>query len=81
MSRTLELPDEVYRELETVARDRGLTPADWVAAALPRESGPIDQAPLSRLLDGLIGAIDSRVPRSAFLESPRPEYPSEVTGP
>jgi len=65
MSRTLELPDELYRDLERVARERGLTPADWIASTLPGGSGSIDQEPLSDLLQGLIGIVDSATePRS-----------------
>ena len=65
MSRTLELPDELYRDLERVARERGLTPADWIASTLPGGSGSIDQEPLSDLLQGLIGVVDStNEPRS-----------------
>ena len=72
MSRTLELPDELYRDLERVARERGLTPADWIASTLPGGSGSIDQEPLSDLLQGLIGVADStnepRRVRAAFGE-------------
>jgi len=60
MSRIVELPHELYRDLERVARERGLTPGDWVATALPGKSGAIDQQPLSELLQGLIGAVFSR---------------------
>ena len=56
---TLELPDEVYKDLEKVARERGLSPADWIAATLPGGSGSIEERPLSELLQGLIGAVDS----------------------
>jgi len=59
MSRIVELPDELYRDLERVARERGLTPADWTATALPSRSGAVDQQPLSELLQGLLGAADS----------------------
>ena len=43
---TIELPDELYQDLERVARERGLTPADWIAAALPGGSGSIEERPL-----------------------------------
>jgi hypothetical protein len=59
MSKTIELPDELYRDLERVARERGLTPADWIATTLSGSSGSTDQQPLCELLQGLIGAMDS----------------------
>ena len=59
MSRIIELPDELYRDLERVARERGLTPADWIATTLPGGSGATDQQPLSELLQGLIGAVEN----------------------
>jgi hypothetical protein len=65
MSRSLELPDELYRDLETAARERGLTPADWIATTLQSRSGSLDEHPLTELLPGLIGAVDSTTePRS-----------------
>jgi hypothetical protein len=71
MSRTIELPDELYRDLERVARERGLTPADWIATTIPGGSGSIEQQPLSELLQGLIGAVDStREPRSSQARTP-----------
>jgi hypothetical protein len=71
MSRTIELPDELYRDLEKVARERGLTPADWIASTLPGGSGSIDQESLSELLHGLIGVVDStNEPRSGQSRTP-----------
>jgi len=71
MSRIIELPDELYRDLEKVARERGLTPADWIAATLPGRSGSINEQPLSELLQGLIGAVDStKEPRSGRAGTP-----------
>jgi len=71
MSRTIELPDELYRELERAARERGLTPADWIATTLPGLSGSINQPPLSELLHGLIGAVDStKEPRCGRSRTP-----------
>ena len=71
MSRTIELPDELYRDLERVARERGLTPADWIATTIPGGAGSIEQQPLSELLQGLIGAVDStREPRSGQARTP-----------
>jgi hypothetical protein len=34
MSRTVELPDAVYRALEDTARASGTTATDWIAAHL-----------------------------------------------
>jgi hypothetical protein len=59
MSKTIELPDEVFKDLQKVARERGLSPADWIAATLPGGSGSIEERSLSELLQGLIAAIDS----------------------
>ena len=74
MSRILELPDELYRDLERVARERGVTPVDWIAGALPGNSDPIAQQTLTELLRGLIGSVDSTKdvrsgqPRTPFSE-------------
>ena len=71
MSRIVELPDEVYNDLEKVARERGISPADWIAATLPGGSGVIDERPLAELLHGLIGAVDStKGPRSGNARTP-----------
>jgi hypothetical protein len=59
MSRTVELPDEIYRDLERVAREQGLTPAGWIASTLSGGAGATDKRPLSDLLQGLIGVVDS----------------------
>jgi hypothetical protein len=59
MSRTIELPDELYGDLEKAARERGLTPAAWIAITLRGDSGLTDNRPLAELLQGLIGAVDS----------------------
>jgi len=59
MSRILELSDDVYRDLERAAKKDGLTPADWIANTLVgRSSGP-EQRPLDKLLEDLLGAVDS----------------------
>jgi hypothetical protein len=58
MSRIIELPDELYRDSGR-ARERRLTPADWIATALPGRSGAIDQQRPSELVQGLFGAVDS----------------------
>ena len=36
MSQKLELPDELYSALVTVAQRSGLTPVDWIAEKLPK---------------------------------------------
>lgn len=37
MSRALEIPDELYDDLEEVATVQGTTPAGWIAAHLQRD--------------------------------------------
>lgn len=59
MSRTIELSDEIYGDLERAAREVGLTPAGWIASALASASGQADGRLLPELLEGLIGAVDS----------------------
>ena len=71
MSRTVELPDELYRDLERAARERGLTPADWIATTLPGGADSVAEHPLSELLQGLIGAVYSTEdPRSDQTRTP-----------
>jgi hypothetical protein len=55
MSRSLELPDSIYKGLLEAAGASGVTPVDWIAERLPRkdESSPTvanRQAALARLL-------------------------------
>ncbi|HEX8245880.1 MAG TPA: hypothetical protein VF541_20370 [Longimicrobium sp.] len=48
MSGTVELPDDVYVQLQAAAAAAGTTPAEWIAARLPRgcqESGTADSQP------------------------------------
>jgi hypothetical protein len=62
MSRTVELPDEVYQQVEEAAAAVGTTPAGWIAAQLPkRESEPpaAPQVPISQRLAGRVGRIAS----------------------
>jgi hypothetical protein len=59
MSRSLELPDDVYGDLERAARRDGLTPADWIASTLAGRSSAPEQRPLDELLKGLLGVVDS----------------------
>ena len=71
MSRAVELPDELYRDLERAARERGLTPADWIATTLPGGAGSAAEHPLPELLQGLIGAVDSTEdPRNGQTRTP-----------
>jgi hypothetical protein len=71
MSRSIELPDELYQDLERVAREQGLTPAGWIASTLPGGGRSIDERPLRDLLEGLIGAVDStKEPRGAQARTP-----------
>ena len=67
MGRIMELPDEGHRDLERVARERGLTPAGWIAATLSSEPDAAAEQPLPDLLRELIGAVDSsKEPRSGL---------------
>ena len=71
MSRIIELPDELYQDLERVAREQGLTPAGWIATTLPGGAGSIDKRPLPDVLQGLIGAVDStKEPRTGQARTP-----------
>ncbi len=67
MTHQLELPDEVYQKLELLAKEQGVTPAEWIAARLSHHHGNDAEAgqdspeeqPLSETLRGYIGVIDS----------------------
>jgi hypothetical protein len=59
MSRTLELPDDVYSALERAALEEGLSPGEWVAAQLPGRQASADGRSLSEILQDVVGAIDS----------------------
>jgi len=65
MSKTLELPDEVYAELEEVAARSAVDPATWVAdhVRLAKVTDPPQSPPqaktLAEKLAGAIGGIDS----------------------
>ncbi len=71
MSRIIELPDDVYESLERVAREKGFTPVDWIANAVPPLTA---ERPLAGLLEELAGTVNSaEVPaderrRTAFSE-------------
>ncbi len=67
MTHQLELPDEVYQKLEMLAKEQGVTPAEWIAARLSHHRGndaeegqdlPQQQS-LLETLRGYIGVIDS----------------------
>jgi hypothetical protein len=70
MSRSIELPDQLYQDLERVAQQHGLSVAGWIAANLP-PSGSAEERPLSEVLDGLIGTINStEEPRNGYAPTP-----------
>ena len=59
------LPEQIYRLLLAVDQEKGVSPANWIASQLP-PSGT-NPHPLSDLLTGLIGTIDSKAePRHSF---------------
>ena len=63
------LPKDVYDALLKVAQEKGMTPVDWITSKLPA-STPEEQ-PLSKLLTGLVGAINSQEePRHRFQSTP-----------
>ncbi len=65
MSRMLELPDPVYAALHEAAATRGLTPAAWIAAHLPRAVAPTQSGAeppprtLADLFAGRVGQLGS----------------------
>ncbi len=54
----ISLPEKVYRLLTRAAQDKGISPLDWIVSKLPPPSA--EPQPLSKLLDGLIGSINSQ---------------------
>jgi hypothetical protein len=67
MSQKLELPDEVYNALERVAQESGMSPDEWIASQLRCQNVSAKDRPLSELLDGLVGVIDSAAePHSGY---------------
>jgi hypothetical protein len=45
VTRTLELPEQVYDALVEAARSRGVAPSEWIASRLPRpERPPVSEA-------------------------------------
>jgi hypothetical protein len=70
VSRSIELPDGLYQDLEREAQQRGLSVADWIGAHVP-SSSPAAGRPLLNLLDGLLGAVDStQEPRHGTARTP-----------
>jgi hypothetical protein len=59
MSRIIELPDELYENLERAAREQGFTLVDWIANAVPATTRSADSRPLIVRLEGLIGLVNS----------------------
>ncbi len=59
MSQKLELPDKIFEALNIVASRDGLTAAEWLAIQLGVSPGSNEERPLSELLAGLIGVVDS----------------------
>ena len=61
----ITLPEQTYRRLCAIAREQGISPESWIAAQLPEAT--VAAQPLSDLLAGLTGAIDSQSePRHSF---------------
>lgn len=55
---TITLPEQTYQRLLAIAQAKGITPEHWIQSQLSAPSG--EQQPLSSLLTGLMGAIDSK---------------------
>ena len=56
MSRTLELPDELYERIERVAGETGATPVEWLDGLVPKVNGHRNQMSQS-LYDRMKGHI------------------------
>lgn len=58
MSRTIELPDPVYRALRDAAEASGLSPAAWIAVRVgaPAEAGA-DEPPAGTLAERFAGRV------------------------
>lgn len=72
MSQTVELPDSVYAALKNVADATGTTPAEWIAAHLPK-------APVETVNNGKTAA-DLFAGRIGRFRSSGQETLSEDTG-
>ncbi|NET47615.1 MAG: hypothetical protein F6K09_02585 [Merismopedia sp. SIO2A8] len=55
---TITLSEETYNRLLSAAHAQGITPEHWIDAQLPNLNK--QHPPLLPLLNGLIGAIDSK---------------------
>jgi hypothetical protein len=62
MSQMIEIPDDVFDDLAATAEAVGMTPAAWIASQVGRRR--YSERPLSELLEGLVGVIDSSEPLS-----------------
>lgn len=63
MSRTLEIPDELYERLETAATATGATAVEWLERHVPKANGgpaqPEVKKTLRERLHGIIGSVSS----------------------
>jgi hypothetical protein len=56
MSRTLEIPDELYERIERAAEETGTTPVTWLDQHVPKANGrPEDSASLYERMKDHIG--------------------------
>src|SRR3954449_10203184 len=64
----IEISDHAYQKLETLAKEQGLTPAEWIEARLSHDHAPVNAdegQPAREALASYIGAIDSSKERPA----------------
>ncbi len=61
MSQEFSLSDDTFEELRAIADKRGISPEEWIAAKVKEErpQTTLEARPLSEVLDGLVGVIDS----------------------
>ena len=80
MSRTLELPDEVYAALQAAARSSATTPAGWITSRLPAQLNGNEPrgVPASQLLG--IGAGMTPPPDDETVKQWLAEYRLEKDG-
>src|SRR3954447_4718011 len=64
----IEVSEATYETIEALAREKGLTPSEWVVAQIPASHGLVDaeggnsshkEQTLADTLQGYIGVIDS----------------------
>jgi hypothetical protein len=78
LTRTVELPEGVYQNLEKVARERGMTAGDWIASILPADQDSFEKRRLHEVLQSLVGAIDNtEEPRIGYPPTPMSDLVSE----